>query len=132
MNYAKQPVRELEKARRPRRVLVVEDNLDTVHSLVFLLRDIGHHVDYAINGWAALDIATRTRPEFVLLDLGLPGMDGWEVCRSLKADPKLKSIRVIAITGYADRTSRERSLGAGCEMHLVKPVSPADIEMLLA
>jgi CheY-like chemotaxis protein len=122
----------LRKAIRPRHVLVVEDNLDSVHSLVYLLRDMGHHVDYAINGWAALDIASRTRPEFVLLDLGLPGMDGWHVCRTLKADPRLKDVRVIAITGYADDMSREKSKAAGCEVHLVKPVAPAEIEKLLA
>jgi CheY-like chemotaxis protein len=122
----------LKKAIRPRHVLVVEDNLDSVHSLVFLLRDMGHHVDYAINGYAALDLASRIHPEFVLLDLGLPGMDGYHVCRRLKADPALKGIRVIAITGYSDQASRARSIGAGCEAHLVKPVTPPLLERLLA
>lgn len=122
----------LAKALRPRHVLVVEDNLDAVHSLVVLLRDMGHVVDYAINGYAALDLASRTRPEFILLDLGLPGMDGWHVCRTIKADPKLKHVRVIAITGYSDGTSREKSMAVGCEAHLVKPVAPVEIEKLLA
>jgi CheY-like chemotaxis protein len=122
----------LKKAIRPRHVLVVEDNLDSVHSLVFLLRDMGHHVDYAISGYAALDLASRIHPEFVLLDLGLPGMDGYHVCRRLKADPALKGIRVIAITGYSDQASRARSIGAGCEAHLVKPVTPPLLERLLA
>jgi CheY-like chemotaxis protein len=122
----------LKRALKPRHVLVVEDNLDSVHSLVFLLRDMGHHVDYAINGYAALDLARRTHPEFILLDLGLPGMDGWQMCRSIKADPKLTPIRVIAITRYADGASREKSMAAGCEAHLVKPVAPADLEKILA
>src|SRR5258707_8372705 len=80
------------KAGVRRRVLVVEDNLDTVHSLVFLLRDMGHQVDFAINGYAAVTLAQRMHPEFVFLDLGLPGLDGFEVCRKLKADPALKSV----------------------------------------
>jgi hypothetical protein len=122
----------LGKATRPRHVMVVEDNLDSVHSLVFLLRDMGHHVDYAINGYVALDLAGRTLPEFILLDLGLPGIDGWHVCRKIKADPALKHVRVIAITGYSDEASREKSMAAGCEAHLVKPVSPAELEKLLA
>lgn len=115
----------------PRRVLVVEDNLDTVHSLVFLLRDIGHQVDFAINGYAALSLAQRMRPEFVFLDLGLPGLDGFEVCRKLKADPALKSVRVIAITGYTQEEYRVRSREAGCDLHLVKPVRPEVLDQLL-
>ena len=115
----------------PRRVLVVEDNLDTVHSLVFLLRDIGHQVDFAINGYAALSLAQRMRPEFVFLDLGLPGLDGFEVCKKLKADPALKSVRVIAITGYTQEEYRVRSREAGCDLHLVKPVPPEVLDQLL-
>ncbi|HEX5477627.1 MAG TPA: response regulator, partial [Burkholderiales bacterium] len=67
-----------------KRVLVVEDNLDSVHSLVLLLRDMGHRVEYAINGYAALDVARKFRPEIVFMDLGLPGLDGFEVCGRLK------------------------------------------------
>jgi CheY-like chemotaxis protein len=115
-----------------RRVLVVEDNLDTVHSLVFLLRDMGHQVDFAINGYAAITLAQRMHPEFVFLDLGLPGLDGFEVCRKLKADPALKSARVIAVTGYPQEEYRLRSREAGCELHLVKPVRPEVLEQLLS
>jgi CheY-like chemotaxis protein len=121
----------LKRALKPRHVLVVEDNLDSVHSLVFLLRDMGHHVDYAINGYAALEIANRTRPEFVFLDLGLPGMDGFHVCRRIKCDPALAATRVIAITGYAGEEYRVRSKAAGCELHLVKPVTPQILEKIL-
>jgi len=109
----------------------VEDNLDTVHSLVFLLRDMGHRVDFAINGYAALTLAQRMHPEFVFLDLGLPGLDGFQVCKQLKADPALKSVRVIAITGYPQEAYRVRSREAGCELHLVKPVRPEVLEQLL-
>jgi CheY-like chemotaxis protein len=121
----------LRRALKPRHVLVVEDNLDSVHSLVFLLRDMGHHVDYAINGYAALEIANRTRPEFIFLDLGLPGMDGFHVCTRIKADPALTATRVIAITGYAGEEYRVRSKAVGCELHFVKPVTPQVLEKIL-
>jgi len=67
----------------------------------------------------------------VFLDLGLPGMDGFELCRALKRDPALKSVRVIAVTGYAQEDFRKRSREAGCEMHLVKPVSSEVLKQLL-
>jgi CheY-like chemotaxis protein len=114
-----------------RRILVVEDNLDSVHTLTLLLRDMGHNVEYAINGYAALSIARSFQPEIVFLDLGLPGLDGFEVCRNLKIDPSLRTARVIAVTGYADEASRKRSRDVGCELHVVKPVSPQFLYSLL-
>jgi CheY-like chemotaxis protein len=115
----------------PKRVLVVEDNLDSVHSLVLLLQDMGHQVDYAINGYAALAIAKKMRPNFVFLDLGLPGLDGFEVCRRIKTDPGLQNARIVAITGYRQEEYKTRSKDAGCELHLIKPVSPRVLEDLL-
>jgi CheY-like chemotaxis protein len=115
----------------PRRILVVEDNLDSVHSLTLLLRDMGHTVEYAINGYAALDVARRLRPEIVFLDLGLPGMDGFEVCRRLKTEAGLEAVRVIAVTGYGQEEYRRQSQAAGFELHLVKPVSPQFLVSLL-
>lgn len=108
----------------PKRVLVVEDNLDTVHALAALVADMGHRVQYAINGYAALDIAPRFRPRVVLLDLGLPGMDGYELCARLRRETGVGNLRIIAITAYGSEQHRARSLAAGCELHLVKPVSP--------
>lgn len=113
-----------------RRVLLVEDNLDMVHSMAMLLRDMGHTVEYAINGWAALELARRFRPEFVLLDLGLPGMDGFELCRRLKREPDLAAARCIAVTGYGQEDYRRRSKEAGCELHLLKPVDPKVLRSL--
>lgn len=106
----------------PRRILVVEDNLDSVRSLSELVRDFGHHTRYAINGYAALEIARGWKPDFVLLDLGLPGMDGYEVCKRLKYDDQ--HARIIAVTAYGDAEHRARSKVAGFELHLVKPVAP--------
>jgi CheY-like chemotaxis protein len=117
---------------KPRRILVVEDNLDTVHTFALLLHEMGHKVEYAINGWVAIDVARRFRPQFVFLDLGLPGMDGFELCRRIKKEPGLESTRVIALTGYGQQEYRERSSEAGCELHLLKPFDAKNIEELLA
>jgi CheY-like chemotaxis protein len=119
------------KAANPRHVLIIEDNLDSVHTLTLLLRDMGHLVDYAINGYVGLDIARRMQPEFIFLDIGLPGMNGFEVCKRVKADPALANTKVVIITGYTDDLHRERSRLAGCDMHLVKPVPIRVIEQLL-
>jgi CheY-like chemotaxis protein len=126
------PYRGATKAENPKRVLVVEDNLDGVHSVVLLLREMGHIVDYAINGYAAVDLAFRLKPQVVLLDLNLPGLSGFEVCKRIKANAELKATRVIAITAYADPLYRDRARDAGCEVHLVKPVDPLELEQLLA
>ena len=105
-----------------RRVLVVEDNLDAVHSLVVLLRQDGHVVDFAINGYAALDVAQRFAPEVVLLDLGLPGLDGFDVCRRLKR--ALPDTRIVAVSAYATDEHRARARAAGCDLHVAKPYDP--------
>jgi two-component system CheB/CheR fusion protein len=115
----------------PKRVLVVEDNLDSVHSLALLLHDMGHIVEYAINGYVALSVAGRFHPDFVLLDLGLPGMDGFEVCREIKRDPTMQRTRVIAITAFSQAEYRSRAAEAGCELYLVKPVATDVLEDLL-
>ena len=109
---------------RSRRVLVVEDNLDAVHSLAFLLRQEGHIVEYAINGYVAVDLAKKFRPDIILLDLGLPGLNGFEVCSRLKGDPHLKHTRVVAVTAYNSEEDRKRSRAAGCDVHVPKPYDP--------
>jgi CheY-like chemotaxis protein len=121
----------VKKAATPRRVLVVEDNLDSAHMLVLLLRKMGHTVEYAINGYAALQVAEHFRPDFVLLDLGLPGINGFEVCERLKAKPSLANTRVIAVTAYTHEEHRLRSKKVGCELHLVKPLNPRVLEEVL-
>jgi CheY-like chemotaxis protein len=115
----------------PKRVLLIEDHIDAVRSLAFLLEDMGHEVDYAINGYAGIEKARQFRPDFVLLDIGLPGMDGFEVCRRLKLEPVLGRTRIIAITAWAQEEHRVRSKAAGCELHLVKPVPVRLLEDLL-
>jgi CheY-like chemotaxis protein len=111
---------------------VVEDDIDSARSLTWILRDMGHEVEYAINGYVAVDIATQFLPEFVFLDLALPGMNGFEVCRRLKRQPELERARVIAVTAYAQEEYRQRSREAGCEGYIVKPLDPATLNELLA
>jgi DNA-binding response OmpR family regulator len=114
-----------------RRILVVEDHLDAVRTLTYLLRDSGHDVQYAINGYVALTIARTFRPEIVLLDLGLPGINGFEVCTRLRREPGLEKTKIIAITAMGSAEDRARSRAAGCDLHLVKPVSPNALVALL-
>ncbi|HYD55994.1 MAG TPA: response regulator [Burkholderiales bacterium] len=111
--------------RSRRKILLVEDDLDAVHTLAYVLRRIGHQVEYAINGYAALELARKFRPDFMILDLGLPGMNGFELCQRIKADRELRATRIIALTAYGQEEYRKRSLAAGCELHLVKPHDPA-------
>lgn len=106
----------------PRRVLIVEDNLDSVRALSALISDMGHYVSYAINGWAALTVGKQQKPEFVLLDIGLPGMNGFDLCRQMRRDAAFAQSRIVALTAYGDEIHRQRSREAGCELHLIKPV----------
>src|SRR5687767_9838907 len=88
-----------------RRVLVVEDNLDAVHSMAMLIKMMGHECQFAINGFAALDIARTFRPEIILLDIALPDFEGYDIARQLRWEPGLEGCRIIAITALeeADR-----------------------------
>jgi len=115
----------------PKRVLIVEDNIDAARSAAFLVSDMGHSAQYAINGYAAISAAKKFKPHVVLLDLGLPGLDGFEVCRRVKADPELDGVRVIVITGYAGAEYRQHALAAGCDELFVKPLPAKVLEDLL-
>jgi two-component system CheB/CheR fusion protein len=113
-----------------RRVLVVDDNVDTAESMVLLLRLRGHEVQVAFSGPAALEAAAAFEPEIVLLDIGLPGLDGYEVARSLRQDRKAKLV-LVALTGYGQEEDRRLAREAGFDYHLTKPVDPAVIYELL-
>jgi CheY-like chemotaxis protein len=104
------------------RVLVVDDCRDHTESLAMLLRLWGHEPLIAHDGFAALDLAGTQRPDVVLLDVGLPGMDGYEVARRLRRLPGLGRALLMTVSGYAQEADRERALAAGCADHLVKPV----------
>jgi CheY-like chemotaxis protein len=107
-----------------RRVLVVDDNADAREALRFLLEDEGHEVRTAGDGPDALREAESFCPDVVLLDIGLPGMDGYEVARRLRTLPAARNALIVAVSGYGQAEDRERSRAAGFDDHLLKPVSP--------
>jgi CheY-like chemotaxis protein len=114
-----------------RRILVVEDNLDAARSLYFLLLDMGQDVRFAINGYAALTIARKFRPDIIFLDIGLPDTDGYKLARQFRREPGMEAIRIIALTAYGSDADRARSQEAGCDQHIVKPMDPQFLYSLL-
>jgi PAS domain S-box-containing protein len=119
------------RARRLR-VLVVDDNRDAVESMALLLGLWGHEVTTAGEGTAALDRALSQRPDVVLLDIGLPGIDGYEVARRIRANPATSKTILVAMTGYGQAEDRQRAHEAGFTLHLVKPVEPEALQRALA
>jgi len=125
------PISPVEPRARFRRILVVDDNADLATTTTILLRLAGHKVAMAHDGPSALAAAVDFHPHVVLLDLGLPGMDGYEVARRFRQDPGLARVRLIALTGYGQQLDRQRSEAAGFDHHLVKPAAPEQLEELL-
>jgi CheY-like chemotaxis protein len=112
------------------RVLVVDDDIDTAQSLFLLLLDMGHDAAYATDGTAALEMARKLQPEFVLLDIGLPDLDGGEVATRLRRTPGCENAVIIALTGLGDE-QRPRMLQSGCDAFYTKPLEIDLIEGLL-
>lgn len=112
-----------------RRILVVDDNLDAAAALARILKLSGHTVEIVQDGAAALAAARRLRPELIFLDIGLPGMDGFQVADSLRREPGLEQVRVIAVTGSASEADRRRLRDAGVDYYLVKPV---DVDLVVS
>jgi two-component system CheB/CheR fusion protein len=115
----------------PTRVLVVDDNRDAADSLAEWLRMAGHDVRVAYNGPTALVQAEDLRPALVLLDIGMPGLDGYEVARRLRRMPGGQAMRLVALTGWGQEEDRRRSREAGFDHHLIKPVEPAAVQQFL-
>jgi len=114
------------------RVLAVDDNVDAAEILAMLLEASGHDVRMAHDGPTALEAALDYRPDVVLLDIGLPGLDGFEVAKRIRQHPTLKSIVLVAMTGYGQKTDRQRSQEAGFDHHLVKPADFGEVQKILA
>src|SRR5262249_28998165 len=114
-----------------RRVLIVDDNRDGAESLGILLRASGHEVRTAYSGGDAVAAAEAFAPEAVLLDIGLPGMDGYEVAARLRQQPSTAAALLVALTGYGQEEDRRRALEAGFDQHFVKPIDPDSLEQLL-
>jgi CheY-like chemotaxis protein len=113
------------------RLLVVDDNRDAAESMSMLLEMWGHEVVYAYDGPTAIETAQQWAPRAVFLDIGLPGMDGYEVAERLRELPQGKRAVLIAITGYGQEDDRRRSQRAGIDHHLVKPVAPDALRHLI-
>ena len=112
------------------RILVVDDNLDQVHTLAYLLKDRGHHVDYAINGIVALDLAQRLKPNAILLDIALPDAHGTTVARNLRGMPGFENLFIVGITGQS--ISRDEAIRSGFDELLRKPLDAAVLDAVLA
>ena len=112
----------------PRRVLVVDDNVDAAESIAKILQLFGHRVRCEHHGQAALEAAREYAPEVIVLDIGLPGMDGYEVARRLRAMTELGGASIVAVTGYGQDEDRRRAREAGFDQHLTKPVDPEALQ----
>lgn len=113
------------------RILVADDNRDSASSLAVLLELMGYEVRAVHDGLAAVDAATSFRPGVMLLDLGMPRLDGYEVCRTVRGQPWGRDVVIIALTGWSQDEDRRRTQDAGFDHHLVKPVQPAALGKLL-
>jgi len=118
--------------RAGRRILVADDDLDTVEAMAMLLRAIGYHVDVATSGSAVLELADRLRPEIIFLDIGMPDMDGWQLARRLRDQLGTDTVRIVAVTGFGAKEDYLRSRKAGFDAHVQKPVDMSLLQSILA
>jgi len=107
-----------------RRVLVTDDNPDGAETLAIVLRLAGHDVRVAHDGPSTLEIAAEYKPHVVFIDLGMPGMDGFETARQLRQNPELEKTVLVALTGYGREEDRQRAVEAGLDHFVVKPAAP--------
>jgi CheY-like chemotaxis protein len=114
-----------------RRVLVIDDDTDCADTMAMVLRRLGAEVTVAYSGEAGLDAARSMAPDIIFLDIGMPGMDGYQTARELRARMADRAIRIIALTGWGRREDRERTMAAGFDHHLVKPAEIGDLKELL-
>jgi CheY-like chemotaxis protein len=110
---------------------VVDDNRDAAQSLAMLLKLLGAKVQVAFSGQEALEIVRTQQPAVVLLDIGMPDMNGYEVARRIRQDSAIRDVTLIALTGWGQPEDRRRSLDAGFDHHLVKPVSSQSLQEVL-
>jgi CheY-like chemotaxis protein len=121
-----------ESTTRSLRMMVVDDNVDTVDSLALLMKELGHDVRKAYDGSAALQAALDYRPDVILLDIGLPGLDGYQLATRIREQSALQDTVLVALTGYGHESVRQRSLEAGFDHHLTKPTDFNKLKQILA
>ena len=115
-----------------RRILVADDNEDSVSMMEMLLGSLGHHVRTANDGLEAVHQAAEFRPDVIILDIGMPRLNGYDAARKIREQPWGRNMVLVALTGWGQESDRARSREAGFDHHLVKPVEPATLERLLA
>jgi CheY-like chemotaxis protein len=115
----------VEKPQNPAapRILLVEDHPEVAAAQALLLKALGYQVQTAHDGQTAIDMAKSLLPDIAVVDIGLPGIDGYQVAESLRGDPATSAIRLIALTAYGSAEDRQKSMHSGFEAHLVKPAS---------
>jgi CheY-like chemotaxis protein len=114
-----------------RRVLLVDDNVDAMEMMAFLLAEMGYEAYTTADAAHIVELALARRPDVIVLDIGLPNIDGYEVARMLKRHPELRDIRLVAHTGYGSPEDRRKAHEAGFDAHLVKPAELDDLEKAL-
>ena len=115
-----------------RKILVADDDQDSAESLAMLLQMMGHEVRSALNGLEAIAVAAAFEPDLIVLDIGMPGLDGYEVCRRIRQQPWAHAVVIAALTGWTRDEDRDRSQEAGFNHYLVKPVDPQVLADLVA
>jgi CheY-like chemotaxis protein len=114
-----------------RRVLIVEDNHDAGEMYRILIELAGHEALLAEDGPAGIELFKTARPDIAFVDIGLPGMDGYEIARRLRAEPHGADVYLVALTGYGSASDRDRTREAGFDLHLLKPVDPETLQSVL-
>lgn len=113
------------------RILIVDDNEDTATSLGLLLKLEGHDTAKAFDGLAAIETAAAYDPQVILMDIGLPKLDGYEACARLRKDPNPALRLMVALTGWGEDEDRQRATAAGFDHHMVKPIDPVELRKIL-
>ena len=111
------------------RILIIEDNENNLYLESFILQKSGHEIIQARNGETGIALAAQTLPDLILLDIQLPGMDGYTVAEELRKNPAINAVPIIAVTSYAMPGDRERILEAGCASYIEKPINPDTFHM---
>jgi two-component system, cell cycle response regulator DivK len=114
------------------RILIVDDNPTNLKLVTFLVKSFGYDVDTATDADSALAALREGRPDAILMDIQLPGIDGLELTRQLKSDAQMKAIAVIALTAYAMKGDREKALAAGCDDYMTKPIDASSLREVIA
>jgi len=107
-----------------RKILVIEDNEQNLYLVRFILEQNGYEVFAALDGKSGIEMAASLKPDMVLLDIQLPGMDGYAVARNLRKNPDLAALPIVAVTSYAMPGDREKTIEAGCDGYIEKPIDP--------